>query len=617
MAVDGVRWSFSRQVLEKILMTIAHKPEMAETTGIETNQVSETIGVESLTHGNLRPVSSFEGQHEGQTEELLPGKVIFVGAGPGNPDLLTVRAREVLGNAVRAITDEQVLSGVRAFVATEIPVPEDKLQAAEDEYERICIEAKENGARRKPPRPAPPTAAEITEVSEATPAQIVELVQDALSYGGDVIRLVTGNPLSSDATLAEISAVSEAGLEFQVVPGMSLPATVPAFAGIALGSTYTETDVNGQDLDWDQLASAPQPLVLQARVDDLSRIAQELKARNMSLETPVSVTANGTTRLQRTYDTTLGLLHKLDAELSGPLVVTLGKGVDDRSKYSWWENRALYGWRVLVPRPREQAASMSARLSSHGAIPQEVPTISVEPPRNPAQMERAIKGIVEGRYQWVVLTSVNAVKAVWEKITEFGLDSRSFAGVRIAAVGEKTAAEIRALGITPELLPARTRQNAQGLVDVFPEYFEELDPVGRVLLPRADIATDVLVDGLTHLGWEVEDVVAYRTVRAAPPSADIRDMIKTGGFDAVAFTSSSTVKNLVGIAGKPHPRTIVACIGPMTAATAEELGLRVDVMPEIAEVPELIDALAEHVADLRAKGELPPPRKKRRRRKAS
>ena len=253
---------------------------------------------------------------------------------------------------------------------------------------------------------------------------------------------------------------------------MSLPATVPAFAGIALGSTYTETDVNGQDLDWDQLASAPQPLVLQARVDDLSRIAQELKARNMSLETPVSVTANGTTRLQRTYDTTLGLLHKLDAELSGPLVVTLGKGVDDRSKYSWWENRALYGWRVLVPRAREQAASMSARLSSHGAIPQEVPTISVEPPRNPAQMERAIKGIVEGRYQWVVLTSVNAVKAVWEKITEFGLDSRSFAGVRIAAVGEKTAAEIRALGITPELLPARTRQNAQGLVDVFPEYFE-------------------------------------------------------------------------------------------------------------------------------------------------
>ena len=153
-------------------------------------------------------------------------------------------------------------------------------------------------------------------------------------------------------------------------------------------------------------------------------------------------------------------------------------------------------------------------------------------------------------------------------------------------------------------------------MEVFPEYDEDLDPVGRVLLPRADIATDVLVDGLANLGWEVEDIVAYRTVRAAPPSAEIRDMIKSGGFDAVCFTSSSTVRNLVGIAGKPHQRTIIACIGPMAAATARELGLRVDVQPEIAGVDELVDALAEHVAGLRAAGQLPPPRKKRRSRKA-
>lgn len=600
------------QELEKILMTIAEKAEMADTRGIGTSQVPETTGVE--THVERRLVSLVP--HDVAGEELIPGKVIFVGAGPGNPDLLTVRAREVLGNTVRAVTDAQVLSSVRDFVAAELPVPEDKLQAAEEEYEQLCAEAKEGGARRKPPRPAPPTAAEIVEVDHAGPEEIARILAEQLAKGGDVIRLVTGNPLSSDSTLAEITAVSEAGMSFQVVPGMSLPGTVPAFAGIALGSTYTETDVSGSGVDWDQLASAPQPLVLQARAENLATIATELKTRGLPLELPVSVTVNGTTRMQRTYDTTLGALAKLDAELPGPLVVTLGEGVSDREKYSWWENRALYGWRVLVPRAKPQAAVMSARLASHGAIPQEVPTISVEPPRNPAQMERAIKGIVEGRYQWVVLTSVNAVRAVWDMITEFGLDSRSFAGVRIAAVGEKTAAEIRALGITPELLPPRTRQNAQGIVDVFPEYVEELDPVGRVLLPRADIATDVLVDGLVNLGWEVDDVVAYRTVRAAPPSAEIRDMIKTGGFDAVCFTSSSTVRNLVGIAGKPHPRTIISCIGPMTADTARELGLRVDVMPEIAEVPDLVDALADHVADLRAKGELPPPRKRRRRRKA-
>ena len=544
-----------------------------------------------------------------------PGNVIFVGAGPGNPDLLTVRAREVLGRTAVALTDPQVLDGVRAVVGSELAVPEDVLKAADDAYERLCVEAKANGARRRPPRPPAPTAADIREVSGA-PEKIAQQLADEVAVGHDVIRLVAGNPLNNEAVLAEIQAVANAGVEFQVVPGMSVPSTVPVFAGIALGSTYTETDITSGNVDWDQLAQAPQPLVLQATDLDLPKISVELSDRGISATTPVSVTVNGTTRLQRTHDATLGTLGKLDADLQGSLVVTLGKGVDDRSKYSWWENRALYGWRVLVPRAKEQAGPMSTRLAGHGAIPQEVPTISVEPPRNPQQMERAVKGIVEGRYLWVVLTSVNAVSALWEKITEFGLDARSFAGVRIAAVGTKTAAAIRELGITPELLPSPTQQNAAGLVEVFPEYDEDLDPVGRVLLPRADIATDVLVDGLANLGWEVEDIVAYRTVRAAPPSAEIRDMIKSGGFDAVCFTSSSTVRNLVGIAGKPHQRTIIACIGPMAAATARELGLRVDVQPEIAGVDELVDALAEHVAGLRAAGQLPPPRKKRRSRKA-
>ncbi|QTH60142.1 uroporphyrinogen-III synthase [Corynebacterium hindlerae] len=546
------------------------------------------------------------------------GTVIFVGAGPGNPDLLTVRAREVLGGASLAVADAAVLNGVRAIVGSDLPIPEEKQQAFDAEYERICAEAKANGARRRPPKPPGPSAADIVEVLEGSAQDVAQQLHDLVATGTNVVRLVTGNPLSSNAVLAEINAVAAAGLEFNVVPGMSLPATVPTFAGIALGSTYTETDVAQDDVDWDVLAVAPQPLVLQAEAGDLPTISAELHQRGLSADLPATVTVNGTTRLQRTYDTTLGTLGKIDGELPGRIVVTLGKGVDNRSKYSWWENRSLYGWRVLVPRSKEQAGPMSTRLASHGAIPQEVPTISVEPPRNPAQMERAIKGIVEGRYQWIALTSVNAVNALWEKVTQFGLDARSFAGVHIACVGHKTAEAVSALGITPELLPKPTEQNAQGLVNVFPEYDEDLDPVGRVLLPRADIATDVLVDGLIGLGWEVDDIVAYRTVRAAPPSAEIRDMIKSGGFDAVCFTSSSTVANLVGIAGKPHQRTIIACIGPMAAATAKELGLRVDVVPEVAGVNELVDALAEHVAGLRAAGQLPPPRKKRRaRRKAA
>lgn len=545
------------------------------------------------------------------------GRIHFVGAGPGNPDLLTLRARTVLENTAVAYTDDAVLPEVRHFVGLELPVPQEKIDAADAAYEEAVAEAKAKGARRKPPRPAAPTAGEIREPLTDATAMAKELIA-AAATGDDIVRLIAGNPLSETHAIAEIQAVSAAGAEFNVVPGMPMAPTIPAFAGIALGDTFTEANVAVGEADWDSLATAPLPLVLTAALEDFPAISKELLARDLDGQLPVTVTTNGTTRRQRSHDVTLQALAKLNVEtggdvVSGDVIVTIGAPASSRKDFAWWESRALYGWNVLVPRAKSQAASMSKRLTAHGAIPAEVPTISVEPPRSPAQMERAIKGIVDGRYQWVVFTSVNAVQAVWDKMTEYGLDSRGFAGLRVAAVGHKTAQAIKNLGIVPELLPRYNEQNAQGLVDVFPEYCEEIDPVDRVLLPRADIATDVLVDGLIELGWDVEDITAYRTVRAAPPSADIRERIKGGGFDAVCFTSSSTVRNLVGIAGKPHQRTIIACIGPMTADTAREYGLRVDVMPERAGIEELVDALADHVSELRAKGELPPPRKRRRR----
>jgi len=216
-------------------------------------------------------------------------------------------------------------------------------------------------------------------------------------------------------------------------------------------------------------------------------------------------------------------------------------------------------------------------------------------------MDRAIRGLVTGRYGWIVFTSVNAVRAVREKFAELGLDARAFAGVKVACVGEMTAEAVRDFGITPELVPSGD-QSSLGLLEDFPPYDDVLDPIDRVLLPRADIATETLTAGLQERGWEVDDVTAYRTVRAAPPPAAIREAIKGGGFDAVCFTSSSTVRNLVGIAGKPNGRTVVACIGPQTAATAAEFGLRVDVRPEVAGVLQLVDALAEHVLTDRQNG---------------
>ncbi|QRN80985.1 MAG: uroporphyrinogen-III synthase, partial [Nocardiopsis sp. BM-2018] len=220
----------------------------------------------------------------------------------------------------------------------------------------------------------------------------------------------------------------------------------------------------------------------------------------------------------------------------------------------------------------------------------------VEPPRTPQQMERAVRGLVTGRYQWIAFTSVNAVKAIRERLESYGLDARAFAGVKVAVVGEATAQAVREFGIQPDLEPPEDAQSSKGLVEVWPPYDAEIDPIERVLLPRADIATETLAAGLTDLGWEIDDVTAYRTVRAAPPPQPVREAIKGGGFDAVLFTSSSTVRNLVGIAGKPHNTTAIAVIGPETEKTAIEFGLRVDVVAPKASVSALAEALSEYGA---------------------
>jgi uroporphyrinogen III methyltransferase/synthase len=223
-------------------------------------------------------------------------------------------------------------------------------------------------------------------------------------------------------------------------------------------------------------------------------------------------------------------------------------------------------------------------------------------------MDRAIRGLVTGRYAWLAFTSTNAVRAIREKIEELGLDARALAGVKVACVGEQTAAAVAEWGILADLVPTEN-QSSDGLLEVWPGYEPGYDALDRVLLPRADIATETLSTGLLERGWQVDDVTAYRTVRAAPPAAEIREAIKTGGFDAVLFTSSSTVRNLVGIAGKPHSSSIIAVIGPQTAKTAEELGLRVDVMADSPSVAALTDGLAEFGRARREDGETLPPGK--------
>ncbi|MEB3069815.1 bifunctional uroporphyrinogen-III C-methyltransferase/uroporphyrinogen-III synthase [[Mycobacterium] vasticus] len=562
-----------------------------------------------------------------------PGRIVFVGSGPGDPGLLTARARTALTNAALVFIDPDVPEAVLALVGIDLPPivgpvpPEAKSEKTADGADGPAdadgADSAENSADT-----AAATVAGGADVRPALgePADVAKILVAEARAGADVVRLVAGDPLSIDSVITEVNAVARTTVQFEIVPGLPATSAVPTYAGLPLGSSHTVADVRG-DVDWAALAAAPGPLILQATTSHLPDAARTLIEYGLSESTPCVVTSSGTTCAQRSVEANLiGLtdpaaLASIDPVVlpngqetsAGPLVVTIGKTVNNRAKLNWWESRALYSWTVLVPRTKDQAGEMSDRLVSHGALPVEVPTIAVEPPRSPAQMERAVKGLVDGRYQWVVFTSTNAVRAVWEKFGEFGLDARAFSGVKIACVGEATAERVRAFGISPELVPSG-EQSSLGLLDEFPPYDDIFDPVNRVLLPRADIATETLAEGLRDRGWEIEDVTAYRTVRAAPPPAHIREMIKTGGFDAVCFTSSSTVRNLVGIAGKPHARTIVACIGPKTAETAAEFGLRVDVQPETAAVGPLVDALAEHAARLRAEGALPPPRKKSRRR---
>jgi len=547
---------------------------------------------------------------------------MFVGSGPGDPALLTTRAAAVLANAPLVFIDPDVPEPVLALIGKDLP-PVSGPAPAEP------AAPSEHGASEGAPgagteeQPAVVSVGADIRPALGDPAEVAKTLVAEARAGADVVRLVAGDPLTVDAVITEVNAVARSHLHIEIVPGLAATSAVPSYAGLPLGSSHTVADVRVDPIgtDWDALAAAPGPLILQATASHLADAARTLIEHELADTTPCVVTAHGTTCQQRSVETTLHGLTDPAAlgvtdpagPLTGPLVVTIGKIVTSRAKLNWWESRELYGWTVLVPRTKDQAGEMSERLTCYGALPIEVPTIAVEPPRSPAQMERAVKGLVDGRFQWVVFTSTNAVRAVWEKFGEFGLDARAFSGVKIACVGESTADRVRAFGISPELVPGG-EQSSLGLLDDFPPYDSIFDPVNRVLLPRADIATETLAEGLRERGWEIEDVTAYRTVRAAPPPAATREMIKTGGFDAVCFTSSSTVRNLVGIAGKPHARTIIACIGPKTAETAAEFGLRVDVQPDTAAVGPLVDALAEHAARLRAEGALPPPRKKSRRR---
>ena len=484
--------------------------------------------------------------------------IAFVAAGPGDPDLIAHRGARLLAEATMVLADKQASAVAEAFVDPEI-------------------------------------VSFVDPEASGTAAERIKPAIEAAKAGGSVVRLLAEDPALGSELLGEVGAARRSKMDIEVVPAVSTITGVPAYAGYGLlGGKAREIrvlDAQDSGVRWEELTAPRTTAVFPTGASRLVHIARSLLDAGRSATTPVAITRDGTTVDQHTHVTTLGEAAESTVSRKSGFVV-VGEVVEQRERLDWFERKSLVGWRVLIPRTQDNTATLVSILRRHGAVPSEVPTISVEPPRTPQQVERAVRGLVEGRYEWVGFTSANAVRAVREKLQEYGLDARSFSGLKVAACGVGTVEALIEFGVRPDLVPGED-QSTSGLLEAWPPYDSLLDPINKVFLPRADIATDTLVAGLTDLGWEVEDITAFRTVRAAPPPAPVREAIKTGGFDAVLFTSSSTVRNLVGIAGKPHQSTIIACIGPNTAKTAEEHGLRVDVLAEVSTPQGLVASLAD------------------------
>jgi uroporphyrinogen III methyltransferase/synthase len=479
--------------------------------------------------------------------------VWLVGAGPGDPGLLTRRGAEVLGTADVVVHDRLANAALLDL--------------------------------------APPTAERIS-VGKA-PGK-VEMDQDAINEllishgkaGRRVVRLKGGDPFVFGRGGEEAEALAAAGVAFEVVPGITSAIAAPAYAGIPVthrGLSTHVTVVTGHedpakghsDVDWEALARAGGTLVILMGAARVSDIAARLIEGGRSPDTPVAAVRNGTRSNQQTLRATLATIS--DADVRAPVAIVVGEVA--ALDLSWFESRPLFSRCIVVTRAREQASELRTRLVALGADVLELPAIRVEP------VEFTVPDL-DG-YAWLVCTSANGVAAFFERgLAASGLDARALGRLRVAAIGPGTAAAFSERGITPDLVPER--YVAEALVEAFPPPDA---PGARVLLARAAVARDVLPEGLGSRGYSVEVLPVYRTVRADPDPAAL-EAVRAGAVDAITFTSSSTVDNFCDLVGKiPEPQPVVVSIGPVTSSTARARGLRVD-----AEATEhTIDGLVERI----------------------
>jgi uroporphyrinogen III methyltransferase/synthase len=511
---------------------------------------------------------------------LVPGRVYLVGAGPGDPELITARGLRRLREADVILYDALVHP--------------DQLEAAKPGCELVFVGKRAGRASQRQ-------------------AEINERLVRAAREGKTVVRLKGGDPYLFGRGSEEAELLASQGIPFEVVPGVPSPLAATAYAGLSLthrelsssvayvtATESVEKDRTGHD--WSKLATATQTLVIFMGMRKLDSLTKLLIDHGRPADTPAAVVQWASLPKQRTVVGTLANIHELasKAKLGLPALTIIGDVVRLREHLRWFDTKPLFGKRVLVTRAVHQARSLAALLRDEGAQPILAPTIRIAAPSDDGPLREAVRAL--GRYDWVVFTSANTVDAVFAEVERSGRDARALGNAQVCAIGSKTSAALSTHGVRADLVPGEA--HAEGVLAALRP---RLRARARVLLPRAEVGREILPESLEAAGAEVDVVVAYRTLPPAPDDLErIRSLVDPAELDIVLFTSSSTVENLTQILGDGAVARLNALdlfsIGPITTRTAEGLGLRVAATAPAQTIESLV-ATASGYHSQRARGE--------------
>lgn len=498
------------------------------------------------------------------------GKVYLIGAGPGDPGLLGLKAKECLETADAVVYDRLADPRIIEF--------------CRKDAEMVYVgKASANHTMRQP--------------------DINKLLVKLAAEGKTVARLKGGDPFVFGRGGEEAIELLEAGLPFEFVPGVTSAIAVAEYAGIPVTHRHVATSfavITGHEdptkgestINWKGLATAVDTLVFLMGVENIERISSQLIANGRSADCPAAVIRWGTRPEQRTLITTVGQAAA-DVKATGmkpPAIFLVGEVVKLREQLQWFDNKPLFGKTVVVTRARAQASVLTKKLEAQGARVLEVPAIKIVPPADFAPLDKAISEI--DTYKWLILTSVNGVEYFFDRLFKSGKDSRALCGVKIAAIGSATAEALKGYGITADLIPSAYK--AEELADALAADTKVGD---KLLLARAKIARNVLPERLRALGAQVDVVTAYETVADCQNKEELLEALESGEASLVTFTSSSTVTNLLDVLGDKKDllnKVALAAIGPVTAETLEKHGLKPAVSAAEYTIDGLMTAIEEY-----------------------